>query len=139
MLACGAVRDGLEATRFLLVCAGGAAGTGARYLVSGWALALLGPGFPYGTLAVNVLGSLLLGMIMQLGLTTDLLSPTARVTLATGVMGGFTTYSSFNYETLRFCQDGAWGRAALNVAVTLVLCALAGFAGLVIARRLAGA
>jgi CrcB protein len=77
-------------------------------------------------------------MIMHLGLTTNMLSPTARVTLATGVMGGFTTYSTFNYETLRFCQEGAWGRALLNVAATLLLCALAGLVGLALARRIAG-
>ena len=139
MLPCRAAMDGFEATRFLLVCLGGAVGTGARYLVQGWALGLLGPQFPYGTLTVNVLGSMLLGVIMQLGVTTDLLSPTARVTLATGVMGGFTTYSTFNYETLRYCQEGAWSRALLNVVATLLLCALAGVAGLALARRIAGA
>ena len=132
------MRDSFEATRLLLVCLGGAFGTGARYLVSGWALTWFGPAFPYGTLTVNVVGSLLVGVIMQLGLTTDLLSPTTRIMLATGVMGGFTTYSSFNYETLRFCQEGAWGRALANVVVTLVLCALAGVLGLALARRIAG-
>jgi CrcB protein len=126
-------------TRFFLVCLGGAVGTGARFLVSGWALTVLGPNFPYGTLAVNVIGSLLLGIIMHLGLTTDLLSPTLRLTLATGVMGGFTTYSTFNYETLRYFQEGAWARAFLNVVVTLLLCLLAGVAGVALARRIAGA
>ncbi len=126
-------------TRFLLVCLGGAVGTGARFLVSGWALALLGPEFPYGTLAVNVIGSLLLGTIMHLGLTTELISPTLRLMLSTGVMGGFTTYSTFNYETLGYLQEGAWARAALNVAVTLVSCLAAGVLGVVLARRIAGA
>jgi len=125
-------------TRFLLVCLGGAIGTGARFLVSGWALALLGADFPYGTLAVNAIGSLLLGTIMHIGLTTDLLSPTLRLTLATGVMGGFTTYSTFNYETLRYLEEGAWMRAALNVVATLVLCLAAGLAGVALARRVAG-
>lgn len=138
MLRSPAVTGTSEATRLFLVCLGGAVGTGARYLVSGWALAVLGPAFPYGTLAVNVIGSLLLGIIMQLGLTTDLLSPTLRLTLATGVMGGFTTYSTFNYETLRYLEEGAWPRAALNVGVTLVTCLLAGIAGVAVARRIAG-
>ena len=88
-------------TRFLWICVGGAAGTGARYLLSGWALATLGASFPWGTLAVNVLGSFLLGLLMQVGITTSLLSPTLRLALTTGVMGGFTTYSTFNYETIR--------------------------------------
>ena len=127
-----------EVTRFLLVCFGGAVGTGARFLVSGWALALLGPDFPYGTLAVNVIGSLLLGTIMHVGLTTDLLSPTLRLTLATGVMGGFTTYSTFNYETLQYLEQGAWWRAGLNVVVTLLVCLVAGVAGTALARRIVG-
>jgi CrcB protein len=127
-----------ELTRFLLVCVGGAVGTGARFLVSGWALSLLGADFPYGTLAVNVLGSLFLGAIMHVGLTTDLMSPTLRLTLAAGVMGGFTTYSTFNYETLRYLEEGAWMRATLNVLVTLVLCLAAGIAGVALARRIAG-
>lgn len=132
------MRDGFELTRFVLVCLGGAAGTGARYLVALGAPLLLGPTFPWGTLTVNVVGSLLLGLVMQVGLTSDLLSPTARITLATGVLGGFTTYSTFNYETLRFCQQGAWGRALTNIGVTLVACALAGVVGFAIGRRIAG-
>jgi CrcB protein len=125
-------------TRFFWICLGGAVGTGARYLVSGWALVVLGTGFPYGTLAVNVIGSFLLGLIMQIGIATPLLSPTLRLTLATGVMGGFTTYSTFNYETIRYIQDGSWQLAFGNVAVTLVGCLAAGFAGLALGRWLFG-
>lgn len=124
--------------RFLLVCLGGAVGTGARYLVADLALRVLGPGFPYGTLAVNVSGSLLLGTIMHLGVTTESLSPTLRVVLATGVMGGYTTYSSFNHETLQYLQEGRLGLALLNLGVTVVPCLLAGLAGLWVGRVLAG-
>ena len=138
MLAWRAVRDGFELTRFVLVCLGGAAGTGARYLVALGAPLLLGSTFPWGTLTVNVVGSLLLGLVMQVGLTTDLLSPTARITLATGVLGGFTTYSTFNYETIRYVQDGAWRLALGNVAVTLLVCLAAGFAGLAMGRSIFG-
>lgn len=125
-------------SRFLWICLGGAAGTGARYLLSGWALAALGAGFPYGTLAVNVLGSFCIGLLMQVGVATPVLSPTLRLALTTGVMGGFTTYSSFNYETIRYVQDGAWRLAAANVAATLVACLIAGFAGLALGRSLFG-
>jgi fluoride exporter len=125
-------------TRFLGICLGGAVGTGARYLVSGWALAALGASFPYGTLAVNTIGSFLLGFLMQVGIATPLLSPTLRLTLTTGVMGGFTTYSAFNYETMRYVQDGSWPFAFANVAVTLVGCLAAGFAGLAAGRWLFG-
>jgi CrcB protein len=124
--------------RFLLVCLGGAIGSGARFALSLWIRALLGAGFPYGTLAVNVLGSFLLGMLMRVGLGSELLSPAARLTLGTGVMGGFTTYSSFNYETLQLLEDGALVLALLNVAVTVASCLVAGWLGLSMGRRLVG-
>src|SRR3954470_3183642 len=101
--------------RLLLISAGGAVGTAARYLLLGRLLRVLGPAFPYGTLAVNVIGSFLLGAIMHVGLHTTLVSPTTRLVLGTGVMGGFTTYSTFNYETLQYLQDGAWTLGGLNV------------------------
>jgi CrcB protein len=122
--------------RFLLICLGGAFGTGARYALSIGCRTLLGAAFPYGTLAVNVIGSFLLGMIMQLGIADELLSPTARLTLGTGVMGGFTTYSSFNYETLELVRDRAVLLAIVNVLATLSACFAAGWLGVVAARRL---
>ena len=125
-------------SRFLWICLGGAAGTGARYLLSGWALAAFGPAFPWGTLAVNVIGSFCVGLIMQVGIATPLLSPTLRLALTTGVMGGFTTYSTFNYETIRYVQDGAWRLALGDVALTLAACLLAGFAGIALGRSLFG-
>ena len=125
-------------TRFLWICLGGAVGTGARYLLSGWLARAAGPGFPWGTLAVNVTGSFLLGLIMQIALGTDLLSPTLRLTLTTGVMGGFTTYSTFNYETLQYLQQNDWLMGALNLSATVVACLAAGSLGLVAGRLLAG-
>lgn len=124
--------------RFLWICIGGAVGTGVRYLLATWALRVLGPAFPYGTLAVNLIGSFLLGAIMHLGLTTQILSPTLRLVLGTGVIGGFTTYSTFNYETLRYLEEGAWLLGALNIGATLLLCLLAGALGLAAARALVG-
>ena len=121
-------------SRFLLVCLGGAVGTGARYLIAIWAPRALGTSFPYATLIVNALGSFLLGAIMHVGLTTTWLSPTARLVLATGVMGGFTTYSTFNYETTEYLRNGAFALAAANVAATLLLCLAAGVLGLAVAR-----
>jgi CrcB protein len=124
--------------RFLLVCLGGAVGTGARYIVASTVPRLLGTAFPYGTLLVNVSGSFLLGAIMHVGLTTTLMSPTTRLVLATGVMGGFTTYSTFNYETMDYLQQGAFNLAALNLVVTLLGCLLAGACGIAAARWLVG-
>jgi fluoride exporter len=122
--------------RFLLVCLGGAAGTGARYLFGGWAQRTLGVGFPYGTLMINAVGSFLLVIIMHLSLETGAISPDARVILGTGVMGGFTTYSTFNYETFRLIQQGSFGTAALYLLATVVGCLGAGALGLVLARAI---
>ncbi len=125
--------------RLIWICLGGAAGSGLRYLVSGWVLRALGTSFPYGTLAVNLLGSFLLGALMYVGLSTEWLPPALRLALTTGALGGFTTYSTFSYETMRLIQDGAWGLASVNVAATVVLCLAAAFAGLAAGRLLAGA
>ena len=122
--------------RFLLVCLGGALGTGARYLFGGWAQRTLGVGFPYGTLIINAVGSFLLVIVMHLSLEAGLISADARVVLGTGVMGGFTTYSTFNYETLRLVQQGSFAVAGLYLAATVVGCLAAGALGLVVARAL---
>jgi CrcB protein len=126
-------------SRFFWICVGGAAGTGARYLVSGWALALLGPAFPWGTLAVNVTGSFLLGGLMHLALTTRLLAPTLRLALTSGVLGGFTTYSTFNYETLQYLREGALAIGIANILLTVGACLAAGVGGLALAQWWAGA
>lgn len=124
--------------RLLLICLGGAIGTAARYGISVWARGALGASFPYGTLAVNVIGSFLLAIIMYVGLHTELISPTTRLVLGTGVMGGFTTYSSFNYETLQMFEERSFRLGFVNVFVTLVGCFVAGFLGLALAKRLVG-
>jgi CrcB protein len=120
--------------RFLCICAAGAAGTAVRYLLSSWLTRLAGPAFPWGTLAVNLIGSFLLGAIMEVVLATDLASPTVRLTLTTGLLGGFTTYSSFNYETVRFLQADNPTFAVLNIAATLLGCLTAGILGLWVGR-----
>ena len=121
-------------TRFLLVCLGGAVGTGARYLFGGWAQRAFGAAFAYGTLGVNLIGSFLIAIIMSLSLEKGIISAELRVVLTTGVMGGFTTYSSFNYETTRFLQQGLVGLALLNVGLTLLGCFAAGALGLLAGR-----
>lgn len=126
------------AGRFLLVCLGGAIGTAARYLTAIWVPTLLGASFPYGTLIVNGVGSLLLAFIMHVGGATEVLSPNVRAMLTTGVMGGFTTYSTFNYETSEYLREGAWLMATANVLLTLGICLAGGFAGLAIARMIIG-
>ena len=124
--------------RFLWVCLGGAIGTGARYLLSGWAARRLGTLFPYGTLVVNLVGCFLIAAVMHVSLTTSQLSPDSRVVLVIGVLGGFTTYSGFNYETLQYFRDGAWLIGFANVFVMVGGCLAAGIAGLASARWLVG-
>jgi CrcB protein len=124
--------------RLFLICLGGAIGTGARYLTSLWAAGAFGVTFPAGTLIVNVAGSFLIAFIMQTSASTELISSDMRLMLTTGVMGGFTTYSTFNYETTNYFRAGAWGLGLVNAGVTFFGCLLAGLAGLALARLLFG-
>lgn len=124
--------------RLLWIGFGGFLGTIARYLMIGWALKLFGPAFPWGTLAVNVIGSFLLGVVMWIGVNTAAMSQTARLAITAGGMGGFTTYSTFNYETLQLFQQRAWLLGAANVGATLVGCLVAGILGWAGAAALLG-
>lgn len=122
--------------KLLYIGVAGAFGSIARYLVSGWAAVLWGTTFPFGTLVVNLVGSFFIGMIMQVGLSTDLISPEARAVLTIGFLGGFTTYSSFNYETVSYFQDGEFAKALLNTSVMLLSCFIAGILGVVMSKWL---
>lgn len=124
--------------RFLWICLAGAAGTGARYLMSTWLSRVAGPAFPWGTLAVNLLGSFLLGVVMEAGLAAGALPPALRLTLATGLLGGFTTYSSFNYETLQYLRSDSWLLASANVGATVLGCLAAGILGIWAGRLASG-
>ena len=128
----------MDVERLLWVTLGSAIGGALRYVTSQLALTLLGSSFPYGTLAVNLVGSFLIGLIMHLGLASTLFSPTLRLFLTSGVMGGLTTYSAFNYETLALLREGPWEVGLLNVAATVAGCLAAGVAGLAVARALVG-
>jgi CrcB protein len=121
-----------------MVCLGGAVGSGLRYVVSGLVLRAAGPGFPAGTLAVNAGGSFLLSFVMFAGVVGGSMSPGLRLLLTTGLLGGFTTYSTFNYETLELLQQGSLALAGLNILVTLVSCLAAGLLGIGAARWVYG-
>ena len=123
--------------RFLWICLGGAAGSGARYLVALWAGQRFGSSFPYGTLIVNLAGCFIIAILMQAGMTLGW-SATLRAALTIGFVGGFTTYSSFNYDTLRLVEEGSPTAALANVTATLLGCAAAGWLGLVTARAILG-
>ena len=125
--------------RVALVALGGAIGSVARYGVGALAAQVFGASFPSGTLVVNLTGSFLISIIMHVALAGTAISLEMRIFLTTGIMGGFTTYSSFNYETLALINQRAYGLAVLNVAATVVGCFLTGVLGLAAGRALAGA
>jgi CrcB protein len=124
--------------RILLIGLAGAMGTLVRYFIGVWAGRTLGTTFPYGTLIVNLAGCFLIAGITHVALSSTLISPTMRLTLTTGFLGGLTTYSSFNLETTSLLRERAWGAGLLNLGLTVVGCFVAGLLGLVVAKRLVG-
>jgi CrcB protein len=119
----------------LWVVLAGGLGSGARYLNGLWAAERLGIAFPYGTLTVNLLGCFALGVVAQLAAASSW-NPEVRAAVTVGFLGGFTTYSSFNHETLALVSGGATGAAVLNVVITLAGGLLAGWLGLTLTRQL---
>jgi CrcB protein len=122
--------------RVALVALGGALGSVLRFLVAQAAVAWMGPAFPWGTLAVNLVGSFLIGLVQSLATESLVISEEARLFLATGVMGGLTTYSAFSYESVRLAETGAWPQAWLNVLVTTGACLALCLLGLTTGRVL---
>lgn len=122
------------AVTLLWVVVAGGFGSGARYLIGVWAAERIGTAFPYGTVIVNLAGCFALGVVAHLASTTSW-NPELRAVIAAGFLGGFTTYSSFNHDTLALFAAGATGAAVLNVALTLGGGLLAGWLGLVAARQ----
>lgn len=122
--------------RVLWVAVGGAIGSVGRYLVDGWVLQLAGPHFPSGTFVVNVLGCLLFGVVAGAADERFMLAPGGRAFLLIGILGGFTTFSTFTFETLQLVRDAQFARAMLNVAGQVVLGFLAMWAGYSAARVL---
>jgi CrcB protein len=114
----------------------GGMGCVARYMVSGWVYNLAGKALPYGTLAVNVVGSLLLGLIMEGSLRSTLLSPELRFGITVGFMGGFTTFSTFSYETVRLLEDGSMVAAGANILLNVTVCIAAALIGIYLARQM---
>ena len=122
------------AATIAVFCAGGGL---ARYYLSGWIYSLLGRAFPYGTFAVNIIGAYLIGLIMELGLRSTMLSDTLRIGLTVGFMGGLTTFSTFSYETFKLLEDGQVVTAFANVLASVAVCLLCTWLGILTVRTLA--
>jgi fluoride exporter len=118
------------------IAAGSAIGGVSRYLVGSLLQRLTGTGFPAGTLLINVSGSFLLGLIVQYAIETSAVSPELRGFLTIGFCGGYTTFSTFSYESLALIEDGQWPRAALYILLSVLLSIAAALLGVLAARQL---
>lgn len=118
------------------IAVGGAVGAVLRYGMSNGITQWLGRGFPYGTLSVNVLGSLLMGLLYVLLIDRIAVSAEWRAALLIGLLGAFTTFSTFSMETLNLIEQGALLKAALNIILSVVLCLGATWIGVLAGRQL---
>jgi fluoride exporter len=116
----------------LCVGLGGFIGASLRYIISINSTKLFGAQFPYGTLIVNVIGGLFIGLIMELCITTNAISPSLKLFLVTGIIGGLTTFSTFSYETVTLFIEGNYVAGMLNTVLNLFL----SIAGVVIGKFL---
>jgi fluoride exporter len=114
----------------LFVALGGAIGSAARYLVGGWFAARFGAAFPYGTFVVNVTGSFIVGLFLAYAQERVSLSPYWRLFFAVGFVGGYTTFSTYEYESVRLLQDGEMLLAAVYLIGSVVTGGVAAIAGI---------
>lgn len=122
---------------YLLIFFGGGIGCIMRYFISSNAYIFIGRSFPYGTLIVNITGSLLMGILFVLILDRfSSIAPQLRAFLLVGFLGGYTTFSSFSIETLNLFEQGEILKAALNVIASVVLCLAAAWLGVIIGRHI---
>lgn len=121
---------------WLAIGVAGALGALARYGLSGWVHRFAGPGFPAGTLAVNLAGCFLLGLLTELARHVDWVSPEVRVWLGIGFLGAFTTFSTFGVETFRAAEAGDWHVVAWNIILNVVGGLALVLAGVTLARWL---
>ena len=119
----------------LAIAAGGAVGSLMRFWMSNWVHSFADRSFPYGTLVVNVLGCLLMGFLFVLFIDRLSDNPVLRAGILIGVLGGFTTFSSFSIETFNLIEQGAWAKAAANMSGSLVLCVGATWIGALLGRQ----
>lgn len=120
----------------LWIALGAVAGANLRYFTAQYAAKLFGVTFPYGTLIVNVTGSFLVGLFLVWTTERVLVDPRWRLVIAVGFCGGYTTFSSFAYESLALFEQGQWLASAVNILVTNVTCLAGVVLGAAVARSL---
>ncbi len=125
-----------EVFRLLIVMAGGALGTAARYLFGGFAAERWGTLFPYGTFFINLSGCFVIGFIGTLALERSFIGPEVRLFLMVGILGGYTTFSSFGFETIKLLEDSNYLYAGIYSFGSLFLGILAVYLGMILARAL---
>jgi CrcB protein len=121
--------------KLFLIALFGAVGTLARYGLQGLVQTRMGSTFPYGTLLINLTGCLLLGFIGQLTLNRMLISSEMRIAIAVGLFGGYTTFSSFGWETAKMLEAGEWLRATTYIGASVIAGLLLSVAGIRLANR----
>lgn len=121
---------------FLAISLGAIAGANLRYWMSRYAVRFLGPVFPYGTLTINVLGSFVLGFFLVWTTERTIVDPRWRLLIAVGFCGGFTTFSSYAYETMAFFEQGQWALLTANFVSNNLLACAGVLAGMALARVL---
>jgi len=121
---------------WLIISAGAVVGANARYLISRYAAKLLGPVFPYGTLFINVSGSLIVGFFVIWTTERVFIDPRWRLLVIVGFCGSFTTFSSYAYESMAYFEQGQWLLMWTNILTNNLFCLLAVLAGMALARLL---
>lgn len=121
---------------FLAISLGAVVGANLRYWMSRYSVRLLGPVFPYGTLTINVLGSFIVGFFVIWTTQRVMVDPRWRLLVVVGFCGGYTTFSSYAFETMAFFEAGQWTLLAANFLANNLLACLAALAGMTLARML---
>jgi CrcB protein len=120
--------------RSAIVFIGGGIGSVLRYAISGWVYTIMGADFPYGTFAVNIIGSFVIGLFLTIAEDRFLVNSDMRAFVAIGIIGGFTTFSTFTYETMELFKSGSYLAAATNIVGSIVVALFAAWLGNIVGK-----